>query len=140
MAIDLLLVDDDASFRSAARAVLGEAGFGVTAEAGSGREAIDAVARLRPGLVLLDVQLPDLDGFEVLRRLRALPTAPSVVLISTREAADRISGTVAAVTHVQIRPRDDYRVTQGLNCSSRSSLAATVSASRFDGYLPTRTR
>src|SRR6187401_2023371 len=107
MAIDLLLVDDDASFRSAARAVLGEAGFGVTAEAGSGREAIDAVARLRPGLVLLDVQLPDLDGFEVLRRLRALPTAPSVVLISTREAADygrriKDSGAVGFITKAQL--------------------------------------
>ena len=107
MAIDLLLVDDDAAFRAAARAVLGEAGFGVTAEAGTAREALDAVARLRPGLVLLDVQLPDLDGFEVLRRLRALPGAPSVVLISTREAADygrRIgdSGAVGFITKAQL--------------------------------------
>src|SRR5262245_37933094 len=41
---------------------------------------------------------------------------------------------------VPVRSREDYRVTQGLNCSSRSSFAAIVSASRFDGYLPTRTR
>jgi DNA-binding NarL/FixJ family response regulator len=86
--IDLLLVDDDASFRSTARALLATAGFEVLAEAATGRDALAAAEAVRPTLVLLDVQLPDIDGFEVTRRLRAQPGPPAVVLISTREAID----------------------------------------------------
>lgn len=87
-AAGLLLVDDDASFRAAARALLAGAGFPVTAEAGTGREALAAAADVEPALVLLDIQLPDIDGFEVARRLRAQSLAPVVILISTREAID----------------------------------------------------
>lgn len=85
---DLLLVDDDVGFRSTARALLTSAGFGVLAEAATGVEALAAAAALGPTLVLLDVQLPDVDGFEVARQLRAGPEPPDVVLISTREAID----------------------------------------------------
>lgn len=85
---DLLLVDDDAAFRSTARALLTSAGFGVLAEAATGVDALAAAAAIGPALVLLDVQLPDIDGFEVARRLRAGPEPPAVVLISTREAID----------------------------------------------------
>src|SRR6202044_1612247 len=51
-------------------------------------EATEAVTRVRPSLVLLDIQLPDFDGFEVARRLTAQPCGPVVVLTSTREASD----------------------------------------------------
>ena len=88
MAIDLLLVDDDVSFRSAAKELLGAAGFAVAGEAGTGFDALREAQTVRPSVVLLDVQLPDIDGFEVLRRLRQAPTSPRVVLISTREAND----------------------------------------------------
>ena len=84
----LLIVDDDAAFRDAARALLGAAGFDVAGEAGSGGDALRAVAAVEPSVVLLDVQLPDCDGFEVVRRLRQGRMIPIVVLISTREAAD----------------------------------------------------
>jgi DNA-binding NarL/FixJ family response regulator len=87
-AAGLLLVDDDASFRAAARALLAGAGFPVTAEAGTGREALAAAADVEPALVLLDIQLPDIDGFEVARRLTGQSLAPVVILISTREAID----------------------------------------------------
>jgi CheY-like chemotaxis protein len=65
-------------------------GFTV-AEAATGAEATEAARTVRPGLVLLDIQLPDFDGFEVARRLAAAPgqdKAPVVVLTSTREARD----------------------------------------------------
>lgn len=88
MAVQLLLVDDDAAFRAAARVVLDAGGFEVAGEAASGIAAIEAVESLRPAVVLLDVQLPDMDGFEVARRLRMDPRPPAVVLISTREAVD----------------------------------------------------
>ena len=85
---ELLLVDDDLGFRAAATALLEAAGFSVRAEAASGHAAIHQAAALRPRLVLVDVQLPDMDGFEVARRLRAGDAPPVVILISTREAVD----------------------------------------------------
>jgi DNA-binding NarL/FixJ family response regulator len=81
-----LIVDDHEGFRQAARALLEESGFRVIGEAADGAEAIVAVGRLRPRLVLLDVQLPGLDGFEVAARLAAGPDPPVVVLTSTRGA------------------------------------------------------
>ena len=64
----LLLVDDEENLRSMLEAALRHSGFEV-ASAATGREAIDAVPAARPDLIVLDVMLPDLDGFEVCRRL-----------------------------------------------------------------------
>lgn len=84
----LLIVDDHAPFRGFARSVLSADGFDVRGESEDGASAIRAVEELRPDLVLLDVQLPDMDGFEVARRLHDLADAPAVILTSSRDAAD----------------------------------------------------
>ncbi|WP_406831515.1 response regulator [Pedococcus sp. KACC 23699] len=85
----LLIVDDDVGFRSLVHALLAAGGFSVAGEAADGEGALQAVERLRPDVVLLDVQLPDLDGFEVARRIasRAGTHGPLVVLISSRSAS-----------------------------------------------------
>jgi DNA-binding NarL/FixJ family response regulator len=86
----VLIVDDHASFRLQARALLEAAGHAVVGEAATGRAAIEMAAELRPEVVLLDVGLPDVDGFEVARRLAAGSPAsppPLVVLTSSRDAA-----------------------------------------------------
>ena len=83
----VLIVDDHAEFRRSAGALLEAEGFAVIAEAADGDEAIAAVARFRPQVVLLDVQLPGVDGFAVAERLAAGRDPPLVVLISSREAA-----------------------------------------------------
>lgn len=82
----ILIVDDYAGFRSMARKLLEAYGFDVVGEASNGAEALAAVARLRPDLVLMDVQMPDMDGFEVAERLGGNGTRPVVVLTSSREA------------------------------------------------------
>ena len=84
----VLVVDDHASFRAFARTVLLASGYVVIGEAGDGRSAIEAVERDRPDIVLLDVQLPDIDGFEVARRLAGMAEPPAIVLISTRDGSD----------------------------------------------------
>lgn len=61
-------------------------GFEVVGEAGDGAEAIEAVALLRPAIVLLDIQLPGVDGFQVARHLASVKDPPAVVLISSRSA------------------------------------------------------
>ena len=83
----VLIVDDHEGFRASARALLEAEGFAVVGEAADGIGALTAVERLRPDVVLLDVQLPDLDGFSVAERLAAAPDPPRVVLISSRDAA-----------------------------------------------------
>jgi CheY-like chemotaxis protein len=83
----VLIVDDHEVFRASARALLQAGGFDVIGEAAGGMEAIEAVSTLRPEVVVLDIQLPDLDGLAVAERLAAAPDPPAVVLISGREAA-----------------------------------------------------
>jgi DNA-binding NarL/FixJ family response regulator len=82
----VLIVDDHDGFRESARALLEAEGFAVVGDAADGAAAVAAVARLRPDVVLLDVQLPDVDGFAVAGRLAALHEPPRVVLISSRDA------------------------------------------------------
>jgi DNA-binding NarL/FixJ family response regulator len=80
----LLIVDDHDGFRATARAMLEADGFRVVGEASTGREAISLAAALQPDVVLLDVVLPDLDGFEVCERIVGRG-ARQVVLTSTRD-------------------------------------------------------
>ena len=83
----VLIVDDHADFRASARALLEAEGFNVVGEAAGGEQALAEVERLRPEVVLLDVQLPGEDGFAVAKRLAAGASGATVILISSREAA-----------------------------------------------------
>jgi DNA-binding NarL/FixJ family response regulator len=94
----VLIVDDHADFRRSARALLEADGFLVVGEAATGEEALRAVDALRPGIVLLDVQLPDIDGLAVAEQIAASAIPPAVVLTSSREAASygpRLAGACA---------------------------------------------
>jgi CheY-like chemotaxis protein len=101
---EILVVDDHDGFRAFARIMLEAAGFTV-AEAATGAEATEAARTVRPRLVLLDIQLPDFDGFEVARRLAAQPDSPVIVLTSTREASD-YGGRIAASPVAGFLPKD----------------------------------
>lgn len=83
----VVIVDDHPEFRASASALLEAEGFTVVGEAADGDEAIAAVVRLRPQIVLLDIQLPGADGFTVAEQLADGPDPPNVVLISSRDAA-----------------------------------------------------
>jgi DNA-binding NarL/FixJ family response regulator len=84
----ILIVDDHADFRMRTRALLEAEGFAVIGDAADGASGIQAANDLDPDVVLLDVSLPDIDGFEVTRRLRTDGRAPTIVLISTRPVAE----------------------------------------------------
>ena len=88
MASTVLIVDDHPVFRANARAVLESEGFDVVGEAGSAAEALAALRRERPDVVLLDVQLPDGDGFELAEVLTSNGSAVNVVLVSSRDYSD----------------------------------------------------
>jgi DNA-binding NarL/FixJ family response regulator len=84
----VLIVDDHAGFRAQVRMLLERSGYRVVGEAEDGGSSLDAVRELRPDVVLLDVQLPDLIGFDVARRILEDPDPPAIILVSTREASD----------------------------------------------------
>ena len=86
--MSVLIVDDHPSFRASVRRLLEAEGFDVIGEAGDGEAAIAAAQQLQPDLVLLDVQLPDLDGFEVAARLAGLGLPSAVILTSSRNSAE----------------------------------------------------
>jgi two-component system response regulator EvgA len=86
MAVTVVIVDDHPSFRSSARTLLELEGFNVVGEAEDGASALEVAAALEPELVLLDVALPDTNGFEVAERLASGPS--KVVLTSSREQRD----------------------------------------------------
>lgn len=85
MAPTLLIVDDHAVFRSTARALLECDGWTVVGEAADGSSGLDAVRALRPDVVLLDVRLPDIDGFAVAERLAAEDGGPAVIVTSSSD-------------------------------------------------------
>lgn len=91
----VLVIDDHAGFRASARTLLEQGDFAVVGEADDGLSGLAAAATLRPDIVLLDIVLPDIDGFEVARRLLESEGRPTVVLVSTRDEGDyggRVAG------------------------------------------------
>lgn len=88
MPTTVLIVDDHATFRASARLLLESDGFDVVGEAEDGGSAIEQATALAPDLLLLDVQLPDIDGFEVASRVTDRDGAPAVILVSSRDGSD----------------------------------------------------
>jgi DNA-binding NarL/FixJ family response regulator len=89
MSSTVLIVDDHPSFRASARVMLESEGFVVVGEAEDGASALAAVELLAPDIVVLDVQLPDMTGFDVCARLeRRNGTTPDIILVSSRDLSD----------------------------------------------------
>lgn len=88
MPVTVLIVDDHSGFRSLARKLLEKEGYLVVGEAEDGVSAIVAATALEPEVILLDIQLPDHDGFEVARQLLERVPKSQIVLISSRDCFD----------------------------------------------------
>jgi len=103
----VLIVDDHPSFRATARMLLESDGWTVVGEAADGMGGLAAARELRPDVVLLDVNLPDVDGFAVAARLTNGGGGPAVVLVSSRDARDfgplvRSSGACGFVSKAEL--------------------------------------
>jgi len=99
--VRVLIVDDQMPFRAVARTVIGmTAGFEVAAEAESGEAAVEAAAAQLPDLVLMDINLPGINGIEATRRIRAEHPGVEVILLSTYSEADLDARDVGALAYV----------------------------------------
>jgi DNA-binding NarL/FixJ family response regulator len=109
--VRVLIVDDQAPFRNAARTVVGlTPGFEVVGEASSGEEAVDLADQLHPDLVLMDINLPGINGVEAVRRILAARRETVAFLLSTYAIGDlphdaRDSGAVAYVNKEDFGPQ-----------------------------------
>jgi DNA-binding NarL/FixJ family response regulator len=106
--VRVLIVDDQEPFRRAMATVVAETeGFTVVGTATTGEESLEATATLRPDLVLMDVNLPGIDGIEATRRIASDPEAPVVLLLSTYDV-DQVdldgSGAAAYVAKAELAP------------------------------------
>jgi len=100
----LLLVDDEENLRSMLQAALRHVGFEVH-PAATGREAIAAVPQVRPDLIVLDVMLPDIDGFEVCNRLRSEGSRTPVLFLTARDATeDKVRGLTLGADDYLVKP------------------------------------
>lgn len=87
--IQVLIVDDQIPFREASRMVVEMTdGFAVAGEATNGEEAVEMASALQPHLVLMDVQMPGIDGLEATRRIMSLQNPPYVLVMSTHESGN----------------------------------------------------
>jgi DNA-binding NarL/FixJ family response regulator len=84
----IVIVDDHAGFRACARRLLESEGYRVIGEAPDGQSGLSQARELGPELMLVDVCLPDIDGFELCARLGELDPAPAVLLTSSRDCAE----------------------------------------------------
>jgi two-component system OmpR family response regulator len=103
MSHKILIVDDDAHIREVLSFALGKAGM-ETAEAGDGEAALGAVERSRPDLVVLDINMPRMDGLEVCRRLRASGDLPILFLSSRDDEIDRVVGLELGADDYVVKP------------------------------------
>jgi DNA-binding NarL/FixJ family response regulator len=106
--VRVLIVDDQEPFRRAMAAVVAETdGFSVVGTVTTGEESLEATASLRPDLVLMDVNLPGIDGIEATRRIVSDPDGPVVLLLSTYDV-DQVdlegSGAAAYVAKAELAP------------------------------------
>src|ERR1700716_2984909 len=122
----VLIVDDNSAFRAAAQQLRERGGFVVVAEAGDGVEGLRAAKDHTPDLAIVDVQLPDLDGFEVAERLGALELAPQVILTSSLDGTD-FGALVASSSALGFIPKAE------LSASAIAALLAPNSCPRDGG-------
>jgi DNA-binding NarL/FixJ family response regulator len=143
-AVRVLLVDDHPMVREGLRSMLDGDGVEIAGEAASGAEALSRAAELGPDVVLLDLELPDMDGLTVLRRLKESPGGPAVLIVTMHQDPGRVRRAVQAGAAGYILKgvdRQELRasiraVGNGGSVVNPGLLRAMVEAPRGDGSAP----
>jgi len=123
----ILIIDDEPNIVELARLYLEREGFKVFFS-GSGRDGLDKIASSNPGLVILDVMLPDIDGFEVLKRLHKVSKVPVLMLSARREDMDKIIGLEMGADDYLTKPFNPHELVARVRAILRRSQPAVSAA------------
>jgi two-component system, OmpR family, response regulator RegX3 len=127
-AASVLLVEDDASLRLVTRVACEAAGFSVR-EAAGGREALDQAAAARPDVVVLDLMLPDMDGYDVCRELRRHDQRLPIIMVSARgEEVDKVIGLELGADDYLAKPFGTRELVARIRAQLRKALAPAAAA------------
>jgi two-component system response regulator MtrA len=130
----VLVVEDDAHVREAVELVLSRAGFDV-ASVSDGPSALEAVADLRPDLVVLDLMLPGMDGFTVCRRLRSSSTVSIIMLTARADTADVVTGLELGADDYITKPFDSEELAARVRAVIRRGTDAPTSMDFRDLHI-----
>jgi len=122
----ILVVEDEPSIAEVVSLYLGRAGFDVRI-AGDGLKALEEVERREPDLVILDLMLPKLDGYEVTRRLREIGDTPIIMLTARKSEVDRIAGLEMGADDYVVKPFSAQELVSRVRAVLRRATAAPVS-------------
>jgi DNA-binding response OmpR family regulator len=133
----ILVVEDEPSIKEILELYLERGGFQVSSVA-NGREALEALEASQPDLVVLDLMLPEVDGFEITRRIRSSGDTPIIMLTARRSEVDRIAGLEMGADDYVVKPFSPQevvsRVRAVLRRSSGSAEEKAEGALRFEGF------
>ncbi|HLG68535.1 MAG TPA: response regulator transcription factor [Acidimicrobiales bacterium] len=127
----VLAIEDDADIRQLLRALLGREGYSVT-EAANGRDGLRAFHQSRPDLVILDLGLPDLDGWQVLERIRDMSDAPVLVLTARSAERDKVRGLNAGADDYLTKPFSRVELLARLQAIRRRQAVTASPQPAFD--------
>lgn len=127
----VLAIEDDADIRQLLHAVLGREGYTVC-EAATGRDGLRTFHQTRPDLVILDLGLPDLDGWQVLKRIRDMSDAPVLVLTARSSEGDKVRGLNAGADDYLTKPFSHVELLARLQAIRRRRAGAAPVHSSFD--------
>ena len=131
----ILVVDDEADIRMLLRGLLERAGFAVD-EAPGGREALQTLAASPPSLVLLDVSMPELDGYQTLERIRDLSDVPVIMLTARAQELEKVRGLSAGADDYVAKPFGRQELLARVQALLRRSGGRTqLHESYADGYV-----
>jgi len=135
----VLIIDDERELRTMLSSYLKKEGF-ETLEAADGPQGLESAAKAEPDLIILDVGLPGIDGFEVLRRLRQRSDVPVIMLTARSEEMDRVVGLTVGADDYVTKPFSPREVSARITAILRRSSMATRSgeeeqALRFEGLI-----
>ncbi len=101
---EILVVDDERDLRMMIRSIFDSAGYKQVTTVASGEDALPLIAKKTPGIVILDVMLPGMDGFELLQEIRAISNVPVLMLTARGEAEDRLDGFELGADDYLVKP------------------------------------
>ncbi len=127
----VLAIEDDADIRQLLRALLEREGY-LVSEASTGREGLRNFHQVRPDLVILDVGLPDLDGWQVLERIRDMSDAPVLVLTARTSERDKVRGLNAGADDYLTKPFSRVELLARLQAIRRRQVASVETTTVFD--------